>query len=459
MANKLSASFRDPSGFLFTKNDSLYRQVNKQYQGDFDYLEKSGLYKELVRRGLLIPHKEESSALAQTKSAYKVIKPTKIPFISYPYEWSFSQLKDAALATLKIQKIALEHSMSLKDASAFNIQYFEGKPMLIDTLSFEKYKEGKPWVAYKQFCQHFLAPLTLMAYKDVRLNLLSQLFIDGIPLDLASKLLPIKTKLKPSILIHIHLHAASQKRYASKEIKKESIRGKFSKRSFLGIVDSLEGAVKGLKWKPKGTEWGDYYEGNLNYLPVSLKHKADLVKKFLKIADSKNVWDFGSNTGLFSRVASDQGIFTISSDIDPAAVEINYKTSKEKQDKNILPLVINLTNPSPPLGWENKERKSFLARGVLDTALALALVHHLAISNNVPLPNLAQFFGNICNNLIVEFVPKEDSQVQKLFATREDIFPNYTKVGFEATFKQVFEITKTVNIKNSKRTLYLMKKK
>lgn len=456
MGNKLSASFRDPSGFLFIKNDSLYRQVNKLYKEDFDYLGKSELYKELVHQGLLIPHEEVSNTLAQTESAYKVIKPTKIPFISYPYEWSFSQLKDAALTTLKIQIIALEHNMSLKDASAFNIQFFEGKPILIDTLSFEKYKEGEPWVAYKQFCQHFLAPLALMSYTDVHLNKLSQLYIDGVPLDLASKLLPLRTKLKPSLLIHIHLHSASQKRYADKEVKKESIKRKFSKQSFLGIVDSLEGAVKNLSWKPKGTEWADYYEGNLNYLPTSLKHKADLVKEFLKIANSKSVWDFGANTGLFSRVASDQGIFTISSDIDPAAVEINYKTAKEKQDKNILPLVIDLTNPSSAIGWQNQERDSFIQRGPADTVLALALVHHLAISNNLPLEELASFFSNICKSLIIEFVPKEDSQVQKLLATREDIFPTYKKEGFEVAFSKFFSIKESTIIRNSKRTLYLM---
>lgn len=459
MVNKLPASFRDPSGFLFTEKDTLYRQVNRLYKEDYDYLNKSGLYKKLVDEGLLVPHKEVRNNLAQTDSAYKILQPTNIPFISYPYEWSFSQLKDAALTTLKIQKIALDHNMSLKDASAFNIQFFEGKPILIDTLSFEKYKEGKPWVAYRQFCQHFLAPLALMSYTDIRLNKLFQLYIDGIPLDLVAKLLPLRTKLKPSLLIHIHLHAASQKRYANKEIKKESVKKKFGRHSFLGLIDSLEGAIKGLNWKPKGTEWADYYEGNLNYLPTSLKHKADLVKEFLKIADSKSVWDFGANTGFFSRVASDQGIYTISSDIDPAAVEVNYKTAKEKQDKNILPLIIDLTNPSPALGWENKERESFLSRGSPDTSLALALVHHLSISNNLPLDYLARFFSGFAKNLIIEFIPKEDSQVKKLLTSREDIFPNYTYKGFETEFGKFFLIKKKTKIKNSKRFLYLMLRK
>jgi hypothetical protein len=456
--NKIASSFRDPNGFLFTQNGIIYRQVNKAAKADYDFLLKSGLYKKLANEGLLIPHKEANRKFFQTSNAYKVVNPKQIPFISYPYEWCFSQLKDAALTTLKIQKRSLELGMSLRDASAFNIQFFEGKPVLIDTLSFEKFKE-KPWVAYKQFCQHFLAPLALMSYKDIGLNKLFQTCIDGVPLELASKILPTRTKFKPSLLIHIHLHAASQKRYAGKGIEKKSSGGGFGKRSFFGLIDSLENAIKGLKWKPKGTEWGNYYEGNLNYLPNSLRHKANLVEEYLDDIKPKNVWDLGANTGLFSRVASGKAIPTISSDIDPAAVEINYKTVVEKGEKNIFPLLIDWTNPSPALGWRNMERDSILNRGPADTALALALVHHLAISNNLPLEALAEFFSNLCSFLIIEFVPKEDSQVQKLLSSREDIFPNYKKEVFEKEFGKFFVTKRAESIRNSKRTLYLMSRK
>lgn len=459
VTSKLPSSFRDPSGFLFTEGNTLYRQINLSYKENYDQLIKSSLYKKLVDLGYLVPHDKIKPLKKQSTESYQIIKPKTIPFISYPYEWCFSQLKDAALLTLEIQKTALEHGMSLKDSSAYNIQFLEGKPILIDTLSFEKYSEGSPWIAYKQFCQHFLAPLALMTYTDIRLSRLFQLYIDGIPLDLTSTLLPLKTKIKPSLLIHLHLHAASQKRYSDKVVKKESVRGKMSKRSFLGLIDSLDGAVKGLKWEPKGTEWADYYEAKLNYIPSSLREKANLVEKFLTEIKPKNVWDVGANTGLFSRVASDKGIKTISFDIDPAAVELNYRTLKEKEEKNILPLIMDLTSPSPSIGWESRERASFMERGSADTILALALIHHLAISNNLPLPKLAEFFSNICKSLIMEFVPKEDSQVQKLLATREDIFPNYTKEKFEEAFRKFFRIKESVNIRNSKRVLYLMVKK
>jgi hypothetical protein len=455
LKNKIASSFRDPSGFLFTQNGTLYRQINTKAKDEYNFLLKSGLYKKLTDRNLLVSHVEADSKLAQTPEAFKIIRPQQIPFISYPYEWCFSQLKDAALCTLQIQKEALEHNMSLRDASAYNIQFYQGKPTLIDTLSFEKFNE-QPWVAYKQFCQHFLAPLALMSYTDVSLNKLSQIHIDGVPLELASKLLPVRTKFKPSLLIHIHLHAASQKRYAGKGIKKESAVRKFNKRSFLGLIDSLEGVVRGLKWKPKGTEWADYYEGNLNYLPAALRNKANLVEQFISEIKPNNVWDLGANTGLFSRISSDKGVPTISSDIDPAAVEINYKTVVEKGEKNILPLLVDWTNPSPAIGWKNMERDSFISRGPTDTVLALALVHHLAISNNLPLETLAEFFSSICNSLIIEFIPKEDSQVNKLLASREDVFPNYKKESFEKDFGQFFTVKKQEGIKNSKRTLYLM---
>lgn len=456
--NNKRGSFRDPSGFVFEKEGKLYRQINSRYKENYELLIGSGLYGKLVKEHLLISHEEIKPDFPLSGEAYKILCPRRIPFISYPYEWSFSQLKDAALAALKIQKIALEHGMSLKDASAYNAQFFEGRPVLIDTLSFEKYKEGEPWVAYKQFCQHFLAPLALASHKDIRLNLMSRLFIDGTPLDLASSLLPLKTKIKPGLLFHIHLHAYAQKKYADKQINKSRIKKTMNKKALLGVITSLEDAINGLRWRPEGTEWADYYPSNNNYLSEALKKKSQLIGEFIDEIKPESVWDFGGNTGLFSRVASDKNIETLSFDIDPSAVEINYQTVKKNKEKKILPLVIDLTNPSPDIGWNNDERSAFLKRGSADMGLALALVHHLAISNNVPLGELAGFFAGLCKSLVIEFVPKEDSQVKKLLSTREDIFPDYNRDGFEKAFREHFAIEKMKPIENSKRTLYLMKK-
>lgn len=451
---QLSASFRDPSGFLFTDNGTLYRQINHAYSLNYARLMDSGLYSKLVKASLLIPHVETDQLPARSDAAFKVIQPERVAFISYPYEWSFSQLKDAALATLSIQKRALKFDMSLKDASAYNIQFVRGKAMLIDTLSFEIYKEGEPWVAYKQFCQHFLAPLALMAYRDVRLSQLLRVYIDGVPLDLASGLLPAKTKFNFGLLTHIHIHAGAQKRYSDKVAAPR--KGGLSKQALTGLIESLENTIKKLIWKPAGTEWGDYYE-NTNYTDAAFEHKKQLVKEWSAEKKPALVWDLGGNTGVFSREATSSGALTVSFDIDPAAVEQNYRTVKTKKEQNILPLVLDLTNPSPALGWDNSERDSFGTRGPVDMVLALAVIHHLAISNNVPLPQLAEFFASHCRRwLVIEFVPKSDSQVQKLLTSREDIFPNYTREGFESAFSSSFIIQRSESVRDSERTIFLM---
>jgi hypothetical protein len=453
---KHPASFRDPSGFLFRVDGSLFRQVNQHYQAEFESLIETGLYSELVDQGLLLPHTEVDIPALVPGIAYKVIKPEEIPFISYPYEWCFSELKQAALATLKIQKIAFKHGMSLKDATAYNIQFRDGKPVLIDTLSFETYQEGKPWVPYRQYCQHFLAPLALMSYVDIRLEQLLRVYIDGIPLDLASGLLPFKSRLNFGLASHLHLHAASQKRYADKEIDKETISRSMSRNAFQGLIDSLESATRKLEWNPAGTEWGDYYEASLNYSDEAFQNKKELVEAYLERIAPETVWDLGSNTGVFSRLASQRGIPTLSFDIDPVAVEVNYRTLQASKDKNLLPLLLDLTNPSASIGWHNRERMSLLERGPAHAVLALALIHHLAISNNVPLGELADFFASLSKWLIIEFVPKGDSQVRRLLATREDIFPEYTPEGFEAAFSSSFRIADKQPVEGSSRILYLM---
>jgi len=459
-AVNLPSSFRDPSGFLFINNGFLYRQVNKSYRLDFDRLIGSGLHKRLVKEGLLVPFREAPAALAQTPDCYKIIRPEPAPFISYPYEWCFSQLKDAALLTLKIQKMALEYGMSLKDASAYNIQFISGKPALIDTLSFEIYEE-KPWVAYRQFCQHFLAPLALAAYTDIRLAQLLRVHIDGIPLDLASRLLPVKAKLNPQLLVHIYLHAKSQQMFSARggQGRLGTGRGiKLRRGQLLAILNGLESAVNKLAWNPKGTEWAGYYD-KTNYSKKAFRHKAEVVGKFIKKAKPGFVWDLGANTGEFSRIASPKAGLVVSSDIDPAAVEINYRQVKENNESKILPLLMDLTNPSGGIGWGNRERMSLAQRGPADTVMALALIHHLAISNNLPFGMIAEFFADICREfLVIEFVPKDDSQVQRLLSTREDIFPHYTQDDFEKEFGRLFTMTAKEQVKGSKRVIYLMKK-
>jgi hypothetical protein len=453
----ISSSFRDASGFIFTSNNILYRQINKNYKKSYDFLLNSGLFEKLTNEKLLINSEEVSIQPFNKNTNYKIIKPKFIPFISYPYEWCFSQLKDAALLTLKIQEISLKFNMTLKDSSAYNIQFLNGRPIFIDTLSFEKYNEGDPWIAYKQFCSHFLSPLLLMYYKDINLNKLLKLYIDGIPLELTSKLLPLKSRFSFSILSHIHLHAKSQKHYENKlsQVKKIS-RLKLSMFQLLAITNDLASIIKKLKWKPRGTQWANYYN-ETNYNKAAFKNKTEIITSLLNMANPETLWDLGANTGVFTRL-NKNGKLNIAFDVDPAAVEINYKLAKQNNEENILPLVMDLTNPSSDIGWACNERASILKRGPADCIIALALIHHLSISNNVPFAKVAEFLKDLCQCLIIEFVPKEDSQVQKLLTLREDVFSEYSIDIFKAEFSVFFKIKKEMMIEDHNRTIFFMEK-
>ncbi len=449
------SSFRDPSGYLFVKDGVLYRRIHRSYKDNYEHLMQSGLYRILTERQLLIPHEEVGKPDYTTDGIYLDIKPKPIPFVSYPYEWSFSQLKQAALLTLEVQKESLLRGMTLKDASAYNVQFYEGKPIFIDTLSFEQHEEGKPWVGYKQFCEHFLAPLALTSYRDIRLNHLLKTYLDGIPLDLAGNLLPKKAYLRLSLLLHIHLHGWMQKRYLKSDGTRR-IQGRVGKKALLVIITSLENGIKKLTWNPGGEQWLSYYARDHSYTQEALEEKGRLVSEFLDEANPRTVWDLGSNTGYFSRIASRKGINTLAFDNDPACVEVNYLEARKNNDCNLLPLIIDVCNPSPPIGWENRERLGFLDRGKPDLVLALALIHHLAIARNLSLERIAAYFSRMAPYLVIEFVPKADAMVRRMLAMREDIFPDYTRETFEAAFMKYFTIKRAEKIPATERILYFI---
>jgi ribosomal protein L11 methylase PrmA len=430
----------------------VYRQVNPSYAEHYHRL-MEGLYPTLVEGGQLIAHREVELA---EHEAFRIIKPVQIPMISYPWEWSFSQLREAALLTLDIQKQAVNAGMSLKDASAFNVQFLEGRPVFIDTLSFEVPPPDHPWVAYQQFCRHFLAPLALMAHTDIGLGQLFRIHLDGVPLPLASRLLPCMTRLNFGLVMHLHLHARSSQKHS--DDAGSTAKASMSKTAMLGLIDNLQSTIRKLSWTPAGTEWGDYYS-DTNYSEAALGAKASLVRSCVEKSGARSVWDLGANTGVFSRVAAEAGCQVVSFDIDPAAVEKHWLSCRERGETRILPLLQDLTNPSGGLGWDHRERDSLAARGPVDLALALALIHHLAISNNVPLDQVASFLRRLCRKLIIEFVPKSDSQVARLLASREDIFPDYHHDGFEAAFAPCFTTLEKVDIPGTERRLYLMEAK
>lgn len=448
-----SASFRDPSGFVFRRDGVLYRQVNRRYAEHFAALHASGLYDVLVAEGMLVAHERVDVESPRPEIAAVLIRPEPVPFISYPYEWCFGQLRDAALVTLDLQLQALAHGMVLKDASAFNIQFRAGRPLLIDTLSFEVYREGEPWSAYRQFCEHFLAPLLLIHDVDPWLGRLPALTADGIPLEVASRLLPWRSRLSASRLLHVHLHARSVRRYGGRAVPKRIQRRGLSQKALINLVQGLRHTVARLDWKAVGTEWADY-ETQHGYEPADYAEKQRLVAEMLRTIGPAIVWDLGANMGDFSQIARATGAFVLSVDMDPAAVERNYRRIVSEGETGIHPLWVDLQNPSPGLGWANSERDSLTARADADAVLALALVHHLAITGNVPLTSIADWLAQLGPSLIIEFVAKGDPQVQRLLVSREDVFDEYTREGFEAAFERRYQMLECRQIGESGRTIY-----
>jgi hypothetical protein len=451
----VEGSFRDPSGFVYTRDGTLYRQINTSFAEHFEAFLASGLYDDLVRDGLLVAHQQVGLQFAATDEAHAIIRPERVDFISYPYEWSFGQLQDAASLTLAIQERALARGFTLRDSSAYNVQFQNGRPVLIDTLSIEPWQEGKPWDAYKQFCEQFLLPLALMSMRDVRCGALLRSYLEGIPLELGSRLLPRRTWVSPSSLLHIHLHALAQGRYAGTAVSSAAKGRTMSRKALLTLVKNLESAVRRLSWRAAGTEWADYTTDN-NYSEAAARSKRNLVLTYLGELRPRTVWDLGANTGEYSRAAREAASLVVSFDMDPAAVERNYRRVREKGETGILPLLLELTNPSPAQGWAGRERLSLEQRGPADAVLALALIHHLAIGHNLPLERVASYLARLGRVLIIEFVPKRDPQVSRLLLSRPDIFPAYTKEGFEKAFSRYFRIQAAAQIEDSERWLYRM---
>lgn len=454
--HRLPSSFRDPCGYIFVDNGAIKRAVTDFGRENYDLFLSTGLYDQLLQRKYLVPHHEEEPS---ERGIHKILLPNRIPVITYPYEWSFSALKDAALLTLDIQKTALEHGMSLKDATPYNIQFLDGKPLMIDTLSFEKF-QNKPWVAYKQFCEIFLAPLVLMAYVKADYNKYLSNDINGFDLQFCSKVLPRATWFNPNLLAHIHLHALSQTKYGSPSAKAPTHTSlNFSLNQMNALIDSLKSAVAQLKIKKSKTSFGDYYAECQHYTEKAEHFKTQLIEEWLNILNPKRVTDLGANNGRYSRLVTKRGAFCAAVDNDPLCVNDNYVFSRKENDMNILPLYLDLSNPFPAVGWASKERDSFFMRVQSDLVMALALIHHLRISVNIPLFMLSRFFADIAPVLWIEFVPKNDVMVQKLLANREDTFHDYDQAGFEENFKAYFDIFKKADIPDTPRTLYYLIRK
>ena len=451
----LPSSYRDPSGFIFEYNNEIYRQVNNSFKEDYDLFISSGCYETLVKKNLLIPHETITGSLTGDSKCYATLKPERIAFISYPYEWSFDMLKDAALLTLQLMKEAISFGLVLKDATPFNIQWHQGKFIFIDTLSFEKYNEKEPWIAYRQFCESFLSPLLLMHYTRLPLQQLQLAYPDGIPLTVTKSLLPWRSKFSLHTFLHIHLHA----KISAKKLNKSRHPGKFSKQKLHNLVSSLESLITRLNPPEQKTAWSDYYE-EASQRKDYLSHKKEIIQQWIeKLPDIKTAVDLGANDGEFSKLIALRGIDVVAADFDASCINNLYTEIKKSGIKDITPVIIDLSNPSPNIGVNNMERDSYINRTKVDLVLALAIIHHLSIGKNIPFEKAVEFFQRICCHLIIEFVPKTDEKVQLMLTDKKDIYAKYDEENFVSAFNKYFTIDAKEMIADSGRKLFLMTKK
>lgn len=449
-----SASFRDPSGFVFLKKGIVYRQVNHSYAADYELLMQSGLYQRLTEEKLLIPHTEVDENLTGSPHWYKTLLPQQLSFISYAYEWSFAQLREAADLTLKILEIAIAYGMCLKDANSFNIQFHEGALLLIDTLSFEKHDTSRPWVAYRQFCESLLFPLYLSHYLKTDLQKWLIVYPEGIPVALINRLLPAKSRLSLGPWLHVYLQ---------NRIRGDNPAGNksvsFTREKMQMLTRHLRSEVSRMTLSEETiSPWSNYYDETI--LGGGYLHEKEIIfKAFLEGIDFGSALDIGANNGYFSKILAEAGKNVIAIDSDHQCIDSLYRSVCGNTDRTIIPLCVDIANPSPAIGFRNTERPSFIQRARVDLVSALAITHHLVLGKNIPLEGIAGLLADLTNSyLIVEYIPLTDKFAQQLIKAKSQYHSPYDEPTFENSFSHYFVIERKSRIPGTERVLYRMRK-
>jgi hypothetical protein len=449
-AQPLPSSYRDPAGFMIHDDGAYKRVVLPAGLDDYQLYMSSGLHAQLVQACLTLDHSE--SPLPAGSGWAKLLVPEQLRFISYPYEWSFDELKDAALLTLELQERALAHGLSLKDASPYNVQFRGSRPVLIDTLSFERDTPG-PWVAYQQFCEQFLGPLLLMSYVSSQANRYLRVDFDGFPLEMVSRSLPKRSYLRLGPLLHIHLHARVVRGQAVAAPRRETGR----RGAKLQLAQSLRRTVEGLRPRAAASHWTDYYAEARYYTREGQESKLKEVRALASEVRPSFVFDLGTNTGMFARELAAQGTPCVAFDSDAACVNRLYLSERSAPASRILPLVMDLANPSPGLGFESRAALSLFERPQADLVLCLALIHHLRITCNLPLRRIAECLARLGRWLLIEFVPPEDPAARSLMRRRT--FEDYNTGAFLGAFDCSYTLRKTRPLAGTSRTLYLFERR
>lgn len=454
-------SFRDRNNQVFKVGERVFRGISEKALGDWYCLEKSAVLKKYSASGNIIGSRlldtDAESTVLQTDANnwHAWLEHECIPFINYPYEWCFEMLKDAALLHLNLLEAGLHEGITIKDASAFNIQFVGSCPTFIDIPSFEKYQSGTPWLGFRQFCQHFLYPLMLQSYKKISFRNWQRGNVEGITPYECSQLMSLRDMFRPGVFPLVYLQSKMVAALGDKKTSMlaEAQEGEFGREIIYVNIRKVRRIIERLTWEPSRSEWSEYTSTN-SYDRECFDRKCAFVKEAAAQKCRNRVWDIGCNTGHFSRMFSENSDYVVALDIDELSIQKLYRQLKAEGNRKILPLVFDLTNPSPGLGWRCKERLSLEDRQPPDLILCLALVHHLVITGNVPLADVIDWLASFKCEVVIEMLTKQDEMVHKLLLNKTDQYPEFTVEGFEAIAEHYFDVRKKEAVMAERRYLY-----
>lgn len=457
MIERHGGSFRDPLGQIFLREEQVFRKLSSAGWGQYHAVKDTGLFDKLEGEGKLIRTQVTQSPLAHSApdEFTEWLQHERIRVISYPYEWPFTLLKQAALLHLEIHLDALKLGVTLRDASAYNIQYDGVRPMFIDVLSFAPYEEGGYWSAHWQFCQQFLCPLLLAAKTDIDFQLLFRSHLDGVPVETAVAALPLFTRFAPRPLLHLTLPARLDRSSRHQDnLPALAHRRPLPKARLIAMLEQLKHWISSLDSKRRGTTLWQDYEATCLYSDSETDAKSKIVAEFAGRVKPPMLLDVGCNSGAYSEIALNSGAnYCVGLDVDLGALSAAVTRAKNKV-LALLPLVQDLANPSPAQGWLLSEREPLSLRLNADGLLALAVVHHLALGRNIPLPEVVTHLVSLAPAGIIEFVPKADPNAQRLLVLKGDIFPDYDEAVFEATLAGHARILHKHRVTAAGRTMY-----
>ncbi|NMC63211.1 MAG: class I SAM-dependent methyltransferase [SAR324 cluster bacterium] len=454
-------SFRDRNGRIYYQGNRVYRGLSPEALDCWRHLKSSRFFQEASKSGKVVWTEEISDFNPKGKTGTEqwaaMLCHERIPFISYPYEWSFGMLKDCALLQLELLRAALGEDMILKDATPYNVQFKGASPTFIDILSFEDLQPGQVWVGYKQFCELCLFPLMLQSYRQIPFQSFLRGELEGLSPEVFWKLLSFRDIFRPGVFKHVFLHSKLQHNFADtkQDLKGALANAGFSKELIIANVKGLQRLVQSLKIPEEKTEWSDYSDKCPSYSQETLEAKYRWIERVLSEKPKQRlVWDIGCNTGNFSRLASKYADYVIGMDYDHLAVERFYQSLRRNGPNNVLPMVMNYANASPALGWRGLERKRLEERGSASLIMALAVIHHIVLTANVPIHEFVELLAQQGESLIIEFVTREDPMVKKLLLNKVDQYDEYQTENFEACLSRHFKIEQRNILPSGTRILY-----